>query len=142
MDDRTRGLLAREVLTELVANADEADNSALAMLSLRLGPDGVKQWLMACAKARELWEGRNGWRSPMRAQVLQLLVDLQAEHGLTYLFISHDLAVVRRVAHRTGVMRDGRLRELRPTAELFDDPRDEYTRELLAAIAGRKAGVS
>ena len=53
----------------------------------------------------------------------------------------YDLAVVRRVAHRTGVMRDGRLRELRPTAELFDDPRDEYTRELLAAIAGRRAGV-
>ena len=73
MDDRTRGLLAREVLTELVANADEADNSALAMLSRRLGPDGVKQWLMACAKARELWEGPQGWQSPMRPQVLAML---------------------------------------------------------------------
>lgn len=77
----------------------------------------------------------------VQAQVLELLAELQERDGLSYLFISHDLAVVRRVAHRTGVMRDGRLRELRPTGELFDDPRDEYTRELLAAIAGRRAGV-
>lgn len=77
----------------------------------------------------------------VQAQVLELLAELQQRDGLSYLFISHDLAVVRRVAHRTGVLRDGRLRELRPTAELFDDPQDEYTAELLAAIAGRRAGV-
>ncbi|MFG1637138.1 dipeptide ABC transporter ATP-binding protein [Pseudonocardia alni] len=77
----------------------------------------------------------------VQAQVLELLAELQERDGLSYLFISHDLAVVRRVAHRTGVLRDGRLRELRPTAELFDDPRDDYTRELLAAIAGRKAAA-
>ncbi|MEJ8279883.1 ABC transporter ATP-binding protein [Pseudonocardia spirodelae] len=77
----------------------------------------------------------------VQAQVLELLAELQERDGLSYLFISHDLAVVRRVAHRTGVLRDGRLRELRPTAELFDDPQDEYTAELLAAIAGRRAGV-
>ncbi len=73
MDDRTRELLSREVLTDLVTGADEDDRSALAMLSLRLGPDGAKGWLMACAKARELWAEPGGWRSPMRAQVLQLL---------------------------------------------------------------------
>ena len=78
----------------------------------------------------------------VQAQVLELLAELQERDGLAYLFISHDLAVVRRVAHRTGVMRDGALRELRPTAELFDDPRDDYTRELLAAIAGRRAEVA
>ena len=72
MDDRTRELLAREVLTDLVASADEEDRSALAMLSLRLSPDGAKAWLMACASARELWAEPGGWRSPMRARIMQL----------------------------------------------------------------------
>jgi peptide/nickel transport system ATP-binding protein len=72
------------------------------------------------------------------AQVLDLLADLQADAGLTYLFISHDLAVVRRIAHRVGVLRDGKLLELAPTEQLFADPQHEYTRELLAAIAGQR----
>ena len=77
----------------------------------------------------------------VQAQVLALLEELQEADGLAYLFISHDLAVVRRIAHRVGVMREGRLLELRPTEELFTDPREEYSRELLAAIAGqRRAG--
>lgn len=74
----------------------------------------------------------------VQAQVLALLEELQTDQGLAYLFISHDLAVVRRIAHRVGVMREGRLLELRPTAELFTDPRETYTRELLGAIAGRR----
>ncbi|MFC5061037.1 dipeptide ABC transporter ATP-binding protein [Actinomycetospora atypica] len=78
----------------------------------------------------------------VQAQVLELLRELQERDGLAYLFISHDLAVVRRVAHRVGVMRGGRLLELRPTAEIFDDPWHEYTRTLLGAIAGRSAARS
>jgi peptide/nickel transport system ATP-binding protein len=78
----------------------------------------------------------------VQAQVLDLLEELQREQGLTYLFISHDLAVVRRIAHRVGVMRAGRLLELRPTEELFTDPHHEYTTELLAAIAGARVGAS
>jgi peptide/nickel transport system ATP-binding protein len=79
--------------------------------------------------------------SHVSAQVLDLLAELQADAGLTYLFISHDLAVVRRIAHRVGVLRGGRLLELAPTEQLFAAPRHEYTRELLAAIAGQKEAV-
>ncbi|OZM78818.1 ABC transporter ATP-binding protein [Pseudonocardia sp. MH-G8] len=77
----------------------------------------------------------------VQAQVLDLLVDLQADAGLSYLFISHDLAVVRRIAHRVGVLRHGRLLELAPTAQLFAAPAHDYTRELLAAIAGQRTGA-
>jgi peptide/nickel transport system ATP-binding protein len=74
----------------------------------------------------------------VQAQVLDLLQELQRDSGLTYLFISHDLSVVRRIAHRVAVMRDGRVLELRPTEELFDAPGHEYTRDLLAAVAGER----
>ncbi|MEY2730733.1 MAG: hypothetical protein RL584_1859 [Pseudomonadota bacterium] len=70
----------------------------------------------------------------VQAQVLNLMKDLQAERGLSYLFISHNLAVVRHVAHTVGVMYLGRLVEQAPKAQLFSTPRHPYTRMLLDAI--------
>ena len=70
----------------------------------------------------------------VQAQVLNIMKDLQRERGLTYLFISHNLAVVRHVSDEVGVMYLGRLVELAPKAELFATPRHPYTRMLLDAI--------
>ena len=70
----------------------------------------------------------------VQAQVLNIMQDLQTQHDLTYLFISHNLAVVRHVSDRVGVMYLGRLVELAPTDQLFLNPQHPYTRMLLEAI--------
>ncbi|MCZ0736794.1 ABC transporter ATP-binding protein [Phreatobacter sp. AB_2022a] len=70
----------------------------------------------------------------VQAQILNLMRDLQDEFGLTYLFISHNLAVVRHMATRIGVMYLGRLVEVAPARQMFQAPRHPYTRMLLDAV--------
>jgi microcin C transport system ATP-binding protein len=69
----------------------------------------------------------------VQAQIIALLRRLQAEKGLTYLFISHDLKVVRALSHRVMVMQDGVCVEKGAAEQIFTKPREAYTQELLAA---------
>jgi oligopeptide transport system ATP-binding protein len=70
----------------------------------------------------------------IQAQILNLLKDLQRDFGLTYLFISHDLAVVRTMSDEIAVMNQGKLVEKGPAEEVYSSPKDEYTKALFAAV--------
>ena len=70
----------------------------------------------------------------IRAQIINLLLDLQRDLGVSFLFISHDMAVVERVSHRVAVMYLGQIVEIGPRRAIFEDPRHAYTRALLSAV--------
>lgn len=73
----------------------------------------------------------------VQVQIVELLRDLQRKQGLAYLFISHDLRVVRALAHQVIVMRQGDVVEAGPGSQIFDDPQTDYTKALMAAAFGR-----
>jgi oligopeptide transport system ATP-binding protein len=76
----------------------------------------------------------------VQAQVLNLLLDLQDERGIGYLFISHDLSLVRSFAHDVAVMNKGEVVESGPAAEIFDNPQHPYTQQLVSAIPVTRPG--
>ena len=73
----------------------------------------------------------------VQVQIVELLRDLQRKWGLAYLFISHDLRVVRALSHKVIVMRAGDVIEAGEGAQIFDAPREDYTRALVAAALGQ-----
>ena len=77
----------------------------------------------------------------MQVQIVELLRDLQRRYGLAYLFISHDLKVVRALSHQVIVMKQGDIVEAGAAKEIFDAPRSAYTRELMAAAFGARPGI-
>jgi microcin C transport system ATP-binding protein len=75
----------------------------------------------------------------VQAQIVALLRDLQRKYGIAFIFISHDLRVVRAMAHRVIVMKNGKAIEQGSAAELFAHPQQEYTKSLLAASLNLEA---
>ena len=73
----------------------------------------------------------------IQAQILRLLADLKEEYGITMLFVSHDLAVIRQISDRVAVMYNGKLEEIGATKAVFEQPESAYTRRLLQAIPGQ-----
>ncbi len=148
----------RSALTEpmhihgIVSGKEEADRRAAELIRIvGLNPDhlsrfphefsGGQRQRIAVARALAvnpeflvLDEPTSSLDVSVQAQILNLLRDLQKEFGLTYLFISHNLAVVRQMCSRTGVMYLGRLVEVGPTESLFESPRHPYTEALLSSV--------
>lgn len=139
-------LLAHERLTA----AEQRERVALALSRVGLEPDAADRYpaqfsggqrqriaiaraLMVSPRLIVCDEPTSALDLSVQAQVLNLLRQLQRELRVSYLFITHDLAIVRHVADRVAVLRRGRIVETGPTEQVYENPREAYTRALIAA---------
>jgi oligopeptide/dipeptide ABC transporter ATP-binding protein len=139
-DGRDERVLA--ALAEVGLNSDYANRYAKSMSGGQQQRVGIARALVSRPKVLVLDEPTSSLDLSVQAQILEILHKLQAEHHMSYLYISHDLSTVSYIAHRVAVMYLGQIRELGSVDEVVNRPRDPYTSTLLGAFLDPDPTVS
>ncbi|MBD3647934.1 MAG: ABC transporter ATP-binding protein, partial [Pseudomonadales bacterium] len=133
MSEDERREAVRDVLKEVGLDPDAQDRYPHEFSGGQRQRIAVARALILKPKLLVLDEPTSALDMSVQAQIVDLLRDLQRRHGLTYLFISHDLKVVRALSNRVIVMKDGVVVESGTSDEIFDEPKTDYTKALIAA---------
>jgi microcin C transport system ATP-binding protein len=125
--------LVADILREVGLDPDMADRYPHEFSGGQRQRIAIARAMILQPKLVVLDEPTSALDMTVQVQIVDLLRDLQARHGLAYIFISHDLRVVRALAHEVVVMKNGDVVESGSSAEIFEAPKTEYTRTLMAA---------